>query len=114
MPHTFLCFPTLVVASDRYDVVQATLSDLDFPIRPRREQLVQGFALMGAKYCTIQTTRAAQLKMSRRDSGVIHTLYVVPVTVDMEGVEPGVYERNGVQVELWTDMRLLYGLAHSL
>ena len=104
----------LVMASDRYDVVQAALSDLDFPIRPSREELVQTFALVGGKYCTIQTSRAAQLKLSRHDSGVIHTLYVVPVTADMEGIEPGVYERNGVQVELWTDMRLLYGLAHSL
>ena len=104
----------LVVTSDRYDVVQAALSDLDFPIRPSREEMVQTFALVGGKYCTIQTSRAAQLKLSRRDSGVIHTLYVVPVTADMEGIEPGVYERNGVEVELWTDLRLLYGLAHSL
>lgn len=104
----------LVVVSDRYDVVQAALSDLDFPIRPSREELVQTFALVGGKYCTIQASRAAQLKLSRRDSGVIHTFYVVPVTADMEGIEPGVYERNGVQVELWTDMRLLYGLARSL
>ena len=104
----------LVVASDRYEVVQAALSDLDFPIRPSREELVQTFTLVGGKYCTIQTSRAAQLKLSRRDSGVIHTLYVVPVTADMKGIEPGVYESNGVQVELWTEMQLLYGLAHSL
>lgn len=104
----------LVVASERYDVVQAALSDLDFSVRPSRAELLQAFALVGGKYCTIQASLAAQLKLSRRDSGMIHTLYVVPVTADMEGIEPGVYERNGVQVELWTDMRLLYGLARNL
>ena len=44
----------LLVESPRYDLVQAALSDLDFPIRPGRDELVQAFALMGGKYCTIQ------------------------------------------------------------
>ena len=103
----------LVVASDRYQVVQAALSDLDFPIRPARDDLVQAFALMGGKYCTIQATQAAQLKPSRRGTGVIHTLYVVPRNAGTHGVEPGVYEHSGVEVELWTDQLLLYGLAYG-
>ena len=103
----------LLVESPRYDLVQAALSDLDFPIRPGRDELVQAFALLGGKYCTIQATQAAQLKLSRRGSGIIHTLYVVPRNTGIQGVEPGVYERNGVEVELWTDRLLLYALAHG-
>ena len=103
----------LLVESPRYDLVQAALSDLDFPIRPGRDELVQAFALMGGKYCTIQATQAAQLMLSRRGSGIIHTLYVVPRNAGTQGVEPGVYERNGVEVELWADQLLLYGLAHG-
>lgn len=99
--------------SDQYGVVQAALSELDFPIRPRRDELVQAFALMGGKYCTIQGSQAAQLKLIHRASGMIHTLYVVPMTDDATGVEPGIYETNGVHVELWTHQSLLYGLAHG-
>jgi len=103
----------LVVESDQYGVVQAALSKLDFPIRPRRGELVQNFALIGGKYCSIQGSRAAQLKLNHRNSGTIYTLYVLPMDDDTKAVEPGVYETNGIQVELWTNQRLLYGLAHS-
>ena len=103
----------LLVESDQYDVVQAALSELDFPIRPRRDKLVQDFALIGGKYCSIQDSRAAQLKLNHRNSGTIYTLYVLPMDDDTKDVEPGVYETNGVQVELWTDQMLLYGLARS-
>ncbi|MDE0159599.1 MAG: hypothetical protein OXI02_04485 [Candidatus Dadabacteria bacterium] len=103
----------LVARSDQYGVVQNALSELDFPIRPRREELVQDFVLIGGKYCTIQGSRAAQLKLSHRDSGIIHTLYVFPMADKAKGVEPGIYETDGMQVELWTDRTLVYGLARD-
>lgn len=101
----------LVVESDQYAVVQAALSELDFPIRPRRDEFVQDFVLAGGKYCTIQGLQAAQLKLSHSKSQVIHTLYVLPMGDNIKDVESGVYETNGVQVELWTDRTLVYGLA---
>ena len=103
----------LAVESDRYGVVQEVLGELDFPVRPRREELVGDFALIGGKYCTIQGSQAAQLKLSRRDSGIIHTLYVFPMADKAKGVEPGTYETGGVRVELWTDRTLVYGLARD-
>ena len=103
----------LMVESDRYGVVQAALGELNFPVRPRRDELIQDFVLVGGKYCTIQGSRAAQLKLSPRKNGTIHTLYVLPMSDDIKDVEPGVYETNGVQIELWTDQSLLYGLAHG-
>ncbi len=103
----------LVVESDQYAVVQAALSELDFPIRPRRDEFVQDFVLVGGKYCTIQDSRAAQLKLTPRKNGTVHTLYVLPISDDIKSVKPGVYETNGIQVELWTDQTLLYGLAHG-
>ncbi len=103
----------LVVKSNQYGVVQNALSELDFPVRPRREELVQDFLLVGGKYCTIQGLQAAQLKLNHRKSQVIHTLYVLPITDNIKDVELGIYETNGVQVELWTDQLLLYGLAHG-
>lgn len=103
----------LLVESGQYGIVQAALNELDFPIRPRRDELLQAFALIGGKYCTITGSQAAQLKLNHRDNGIIHTLYVVPMTDDLEGIEPGVYETDSVQVELWSDQPLLYGLAHG-
>ena len=111
--HNHLQHGALVAKSDQYTVVQAALSKLDFPIRPRRDELIQDFILIGGKYCTIQGYRAAQLKLSHRNSRIIHTLYVLPMTDNIKDVEPGVYETNGVQIELWTDQLLFYGLAHS-
>lgn len=103
----------LLVESGQYGIVQAALGELDFPIRPRRDELIQAFALIGGKYCTITGSQAAQLKLNHRDNGIIHTLYVVPMTDDLEGIEPGIYETDGVQVELWSDQPLLYGLARG-
>ena len=103
----------LVVESGQYGVVQAALSELDFPIRPRRDELVQDFVLVGGKYCTIQGSKAAQLKLSHGKSEIIHTLYVLPMADDIKDVKPGVYETNGVQVELWTDRTLVYSLARD-
>ena len=103
----------LVVESDQYAVVQAALSELDFPIRPHRDEFVQDFVLVGGKYCTIQGSRAAQLKLSHSKSQIVHTLYVFPMRDNIKDVESGVYETNGVQVELWTGRTLVYGLARD-
>lgn len=103
----------LVVESDQYAVVQAALTELDFPIRPRRDEFVQDFVLVGGKYCTIQGLQAAQLKLNHSKSQIIHTLYVLPMGDNIKDVESGVYETNDVQVELWTDRMLVYGLARD-
>ena len=103
----------LLVESDRYDIVQATLSELDFSLLPTRETLVQDFTLIGGKYCVIQGSRAAQLKLKNRGSGIVHTLYILPVNEKTEDLKAGIYETDDVHVELWTDRSLLYGLAHG-
>lgn len=103
----------LMVKSDQYGIVQNALSELDFPFQPRRDNLVRDFLLIGGKYCTIQGSRAAQLKLSRRDSGIIHTLYVFPMADKAKGLKPGIYETDGIQVELWIDRTLVYGLARD-
>ncbi len=103
----------LVVESDRYDIVQAALSELDFSLLPSRETLVQDFTLIGGKYCVIQGSRAAQLKLKHSGSGIVHTLYILPVDEKTENLRAGVYETDDIHVELWTDRSLLYGLAHG-
>lgn len=103
----------LAVESNRYGVVQEALRDLDFPVRPRREGLVEAFALVGGRYCTLLGSRAAQLHLSHRESGVDHTLYVVPIADDLVDVPPGTYRYEGVRVEVWIDGELLYGLAQG-
>lgn len=103
----------LLVESDHYGAVQEALSELAFLIKPRRETLTKNFILIGGKYCVIQSSRAAQLKLRHRGSGIVHTLYVLPVNEKTENIRQGTYETDGVNVELWTDQSLLYGLAHS-
>ena len=103
----------LLVESDRYDIVQAALSELDFSLLPTQETLVQDFTLIGGKYCVIQGSRAAQLKLKHSGSGIVHTLYILPVSEKTENLRAGIYETDDVHVELWTDRSLLYGLAHD-
>lgn len=89
--HNHLQHGALVAKSDQYAVVQAALSKLDFPIRPHRDELVQDFTLIGGKYCSIQNSRAAQLKLIHNSSGTIYTLYVLPMANDTKSVKAGVY-----------------------
>ncbi len=103
----------LLVESDNYGAVQTALGELDFSVRPQRETLVREFALIGGKYCVIQGSKAAQLKLKHRGSGIVHTLYILPVNKKTENLREGAYETGGVHVELWTDRALLYGLAHD-
>jgi len=102
---------SLAVESSRYGVVQEALRDLDFPVRPGRDDLEAVFGLVGGRYCTVLGSRAAQLHLVHRESGITHTLYVVRVTDELVDVSPGSYRHDGVGVEVWLDGELLYGLA---
>ena len=104
---------SLLIESSRYSAVQEALSELDFPIRPKREGLPLALGLVGGRYCTVLGSRAAQLQLSHPRTGSMQTLYVVRMTDDMREVKPGTYSDDGVQVEIWSEGELLYGLAGS-
>ena len=104
----------LMVESGQYHIVQAALDKLAYSIQPQRASLSQSFTLVGGKYCSIQGRKAAQLKLRHNASGIMHTLYVWQSPRSTEDIQSGVYESDGVQVDLWSHQKRLFGLARSL
>ena len=102
-------------------MVQAALNQLPFPLRPPLHAngkandvtTAPSFALLGGKYCSIQGVKAAQLKLRQHQSGIIHTLYIWPLTQTFKHLQAGAYKTDGVKVNVWADQHLLYGLARN-
>jgi anti-sigma factor RsiW len=99
------------VASDQFQVVQEKLDRLDFPILPARQGLIRNYALVGGRYCSIQGGLAAQLKIRDKISGELLTLYITPLTDELEGIGELVEELDGVQVRMWEENGRFFGLA---
>jgi len=99
------------IASDQFQVVQEKLDKLDFPILPARQELIRNYALVGGRYCSIQGALAAQLKIRDRISGELLTLYVTPLTGELEGIGELAEEVDGVHVRMWRENGRFFGLA---
>jgi len=98
-----------VTASTFADIGQA-LERLEFAV-PRPERLLEGFELIGGRYCSIHGNLAAQLKLRDRDSDAVHTLYVTGLTPDLVNVADGTARHDGVEITLWHENDIFFGLA---
>ena len=92
--------PALAVAMDRLDF------SLVEPDRLREERL----RVIGGRYCSLQGQAAAQIQLAD-ESGRRCTLYEVPSVRALSFVSPGAVELSGIQVILWRERGLLFGLA---
>jgi anti-sigma factor RsiW len=101
------------VASDQYQVVQAGLGQLDFPILPTRKELLKNYALVGGRYCSVQGGLAAQLKVRDRVSGELLTLYVTHLTDELERIDPLDANFDGVHIRLWQENGRFFALARD-
>lgn len=99
------------VASDQYQVVQAKLDRLDFPILPAKEGLLANYRLVGGRYCSIRGELAALLKVRDRMSGAVFTLYVTPLTEALEPMVPLEQNYDQVSIRLWRDNGRFFALA---
>jgi anti-sigma factor RsiW len=99
------------VTTPHYEVLQAHLSHLSFPLVPTRPDLIAGYELVGGRYCSLAGSPAAQLCLRRLGDGRLATLYVTRMGARALGVRPGFTTRHGVQVEMWTENGMVYGLA---
>ena len=96
-----------------YAALGASMNRLDFvPAEPGRLK-PKNLALTGGRYCSLDGNIAAQIKLKDR-AGVPCTLYVAKVTDKLQAV--GEYARhiNGVEVRVWQEGELIYGLAMPL
>ena len=98
------------VAADNFTDIGRALDRLEFTV-PRPERLIEGFTLLGGRYCSIHGNLAAQLKLREAGTGAVHTLYVTGLTPDLVGVAGGASEHDGVAITLWREQDVFFGLA---
>ena len=92
-------------ASASYDELRRLMKELDFAlVEPAR---VSGMELLGARYCSLQSRIACQLKL-RDVGGRIHTLYEVRA---FTAIDDGTVRLDGLDIRLWREGDLLLGLA---
>ena len=100
------------IESDAIETVKDFLTKLDFPLIATDRLPSDQWQLLGGRYCSLQGKLAAQLKLRRRGSGHIYTLFQ---TICPEGVaETGTLKTSyvdGVEVQLWSERGLLLGMA---
>jgi hypothetical protein len=81
------------------------------PPLPQPPPLHQNFDVVRERDFTIYGSPATQVIMRERQSGSTISLYVVPLSEELEHVKPGMITRHGVAVRLWKDHDRLFGLA---
>ncbi|MCR9143748.1 MAG: hypothetical protein NXI24_15985 [bacterium] len=119
--------------SDDWQELAARLERLEFNLVDARDQLPANFALLGARYCTLQGRLAAQLQLRHASRGD-QTLYVapageellkipadaivrsvsLPVKASGEFGAAGASGANLVRVRIWRAGGLVFGLAADL
>lgn len=68
------------------------------------------YRLLGGRYCSIQGQLALQVKLQDR-AGNVYTLYQTPLSRILAEVEVGEQAIDGLQLTLWHEAGLLFGLA---
>ena len=95
-----------------YQVLAKAMSKLDFPLVPPT-RFTPEYTLIGGRYCSIQGTLAAQLKVKIPNSHRVATLYITPLSERLERIGQQNISRNGVNMSLWHRNGLFYALATS-
>lgn len=98
------------VTTDNFVDIGRALERLEFPV-PRPARLLEGFDLLGGRYCSIHGNLAAQLKLRDPNSGSVHTLYVTGLTSGLADVADGTAVHDGVEITLWHEEGVFFGLA---
>ncbi|KXF83036.1 hypothetical protein [Enterovibrio coralii] len=100
------------VQSGAFTDIQHYLNRLDFSLIASEKLPESVWRLIGGRYCSIDGKLAAQLKVEHLESGDIYTLYQakLPDMFSAEGVSDAI-DVDGVEVRLWQEGGLLFGLA---
>ena len=100
-------------AADKYLELQGRLDRLDFSILPARSALVRNYRLVGGRYCSIRGELAAQLKVEDKVSGEWLTLYITPLTDQLERISSSEEIFEGVHIRCWQEEGRFFALAGS-
>jgi len=96
-----------------YADLVAGMPRLDFsPIEPRRVH-ERGLRLLGARYCSIDGSIAAQMRLLDGEDRLL-TLYQFRPTAAFEGLREHIEQIDGLEVEVWSEAGLICGLARPV
>jgi len=97
---------------DDYRTLAQAMTKLDFPLNAP-QKIGDKYSLIGGRYCSIQGALAAQLKVKNNLTGDIDTLYVTPLTDNLNKIAAQKFTFNGIDIELWQTDKLFYALASN-
>ncbi|MDH3591232.1 MAG: hypothetical protein OER88_05100 [Planctomycetota bacterium] len=100
----------LECTTDRFESLRAGMPKLDFA--PARPGGWTDAGLLGARYCSLQGSVAAQIRV-RRDDGAILTLYQTRDGARFRDLKEGDRVVDGVRVRIWREAGLVMGLAET-
>lgn len=101
------------VKAPDFERIQKRLTKLTFPISPSESGRLDGFRVLGGRYCSIRSQLAAQIDL-RDDREGACTLYIAELVADLKRVNPGIYQLDGGTVEIWQDGGRIFALAKDL
>ena len=99
------------IRSSDYGEVAAALDQIQFPLMPPDEDFRRQYTLVGGRYCSIRTQRAAQLRVRKTATGQMHTLYITSLTEELRALPETTQTIDGIQVRLWIGGDSFFGLA---
>ncbi|GJM15127.1 MAG: hypothetical protein DHS20C13_04540 [Thermodesulfobacteriota bacterium] len=100
--------------SDSLSDLQTKLTKLDFQLDKAEGFISDNYILMGGRYCSIQGNLAAQLKIKNNHTNDFETLYITELNPDLENVESADVNTEGVNIKIWNEDGLLYGIASDI
>jgi len=101
-------------SADNLNDLGGKLTKLDFQLADADSEIAGKYKLIGGRYCSIQGSLAAQLKIKNNSSQKIETLYISNLNPDLNKLKPTDTDFDGVNIRLWKDNGLLYGIASDL
>ncbi len=104
---------TVEFPAEGYPGLREQMGKLDFSLRsPEHTGGGGAFRVIGGRYCSIQGQLAAQIKLED-GAGRLLTLYQTDFSEDFEGLSMQQRELEGIQIRIWREGDLLFGLAAS-
>tara|TARA_R110002072_G_scaffold1989_2_gene16359 strand:+ start:77589 stop:78158 length:570 start_codon:yes stop_codon:yes gene_type:complete len=95
------------IKTNNISLVRTGLTKLDFNIIASHNMKLEGYELVGARYCSIQGRIAAQLRYQHKVTGKFSTLYQVSKDSNNQSSIDKVEFIDGVEVKGWSEKGLI-------
>jgi len=76
-------------------------------------QIPEGFVVVGARYCLLQSVLAMQVRMINHETNERITLYIAPKSSRLESIQVTERHMDGVHVRVWHDEERVFAVAKS-